>query len=568
MDENGTAPAPAHVVAAQLRRDGRLEAARELLEQHCRSRPGDLHARYLLALVRRDLDDPAGAAVAIRPLLEMPQESIQYLAGLIAAELDLDDRAVGRLRRAVVCDPAHWGAWRLLVALSPSDRRAVAWALAAAVSDPGSGSGWIDAVCLVLISGSGTVPANVSTALAELRLRGGDLPIADTLPALMPDWRATEAGREWAGLAEVELVTRLRSIQTRLRSSPAVVRGLTRRLVRMAIWSPQRRSAWLGLLTLSGERARPGESRLVRAAARVVAFGGLLEDTAVAARPFDGCVKAKVKAIAAEERDAPAAVQVAHALGLHALCERVGRPIDLQIMPGRRQVAIGDRRIAYCARSESVVGFTAVLFLFEPGLWRWMAGFRPDDVLLDVGANVGIYTIAAAGLFGVRVAALEPYGPNLAMLRRNVALNRLAERVTVLPIAATDVERRGRLYHEGGEAGAASQHFESAEDGADGSESFDRVEGVPVDTLVERGTIPFPTRIKIDVDGNEWAVIEGMTRTLADPRLHSVRLEVRWTRPEGRAVVERVESFGFRAAIDDDAKNLLFTRVKLPSKTG
>jgi FkbM family methyltransferase len=322
------------------------------------------------------------------------------------------------------------------------------------------------------------------------------------------------------------------------------------------------------LLTLCAERARPGDNGLTRAAARVIAFGNLLEDTAVWARPFDACVRAKAKVVMGEVRDAPAAARVAHALGLHALCERLGQPIDLRKTRDRRLVRIGDRQIAYHAPSNGVARFSGVLFLYEPGLWRWMTGFRPDDVLLDIGANVGIYTIAAAGLFGVRVAALEPYGPNLEALRRNVTINRLADRVAVLPVAATDVERSGRLYHEGGEAGAAAQHFETTEDGSDGTDAFDRVEGVPVDVLVERGTIPFPTRIKIDVDGNERAVIEGMTRTLADPRLHSIRLEVRWHLPEGRAVVERVESFGFRAAIDDDAKNLLFTRVKIPSKSG
>ena len=189
------------------------------------------------------------------------------------------------------------------------------------------------------------------------------------------------------------------------------------------------------------------------------------------------------------------------------MCEAVDAPVELLWTGDQRRVRIGNRSIGYQLTSPSVTGFVARLFLFEPGLWRWMAGFQPDYTFLDVGANIGVYSVAAAGLFGVRVAALEPYAPNLQTLRSNVAANRLGDRVIVLPIAASDVERTGRLLHEGGEAGAAAQHFVGGEATGDANETFATVEGVPVDRLVERGTIPFPTRIKIDVDGNEIAVI-------------------------------------------------------------
>ena len=81
-----------------------------------------------------------------------------------------------------------------------------------------------------------------------------------------------------------------------------------------------------------------------------------------------------------------------------------------------------------------------------------------------------------------------------------------------------------------------------------------------IDDLVAAGTIPFPTRIKIDVDGGEDAVVAGMQRTLADDRLHSVRMEIRWWEPGKRDVVEAVTRHGFLSAVADDRKNLLFRR--------
>lgn len=558
-----TTTLPVLALVEQLRRAGRPEAAGSLLEEYRARRPDDVRGGFLLALVRRDLHDLEGAESAIQPCLREPRAPIQHVAGLIARDLDDEPLAVMRLRRALVCDPSHAGAWQALLSLQPTAPRAVSWAVAAALVDPGDPQGWADIVATVLASGRVSLPSRVRTLLAGALRKGDESPLDDALAALMQDM--PEAGREEgaAEYSELGLVRLVDRALRKFRGDPAAVSGLERCLQRLAVRTPDQAAAWLGLLILSGQAARPDDDRPLRAAARVVALGGSLPNTATVRRPFEGSVAAKQHL--RSDKGAMRAAWVAHALGLQALTDRVRQPIRLRSAEAIRRVEIGDRRIDYAVTSESVWSFTALLFLYEPGLWRWMTSFRPDDVLLDIGANVGIYTTAAAGLFGVRVAALEPYGPNLEVLRRNVAMNRLSDRVAVLPIAATDVERRGRLYHEGGDAGAAAQHFEWVVGDA-GADAFEEVAGVPVDLLVERGTIPFPTRIKIDVDGNERAVIEGMTRTLADPRLHSVRMEVLWGRPEGRAVIERVESLGFRAAIDDDAKNLLFTRVNFPSR--
>ncbi|MEQ9329857.1 FkbM family methyltransferase [Thalassobaculum sp.] len=515
----------------------------------------------MLVLVRRELDDPVGAEAAIRPLLGQPRAPIQHLAGLTARDLGNGRVAVLRFRRALLLDPAHAGAWKGLLALRPRASSAIAWATAAAVVEPGDPDVWSDLAFAVLVSGRADVPPRIGRLLAHAADRDVVAGFAGWLRVFLPERAESPEAREWVRARQAELADLLERVLWWFGSEPDVVSALELRVRRIAVRWPDLLGSWLGLLVTAGEGVRPGDTRPARAAARVVAFGGLHADTGALRRPFDACVAAKANA---KPGDGNTALRVGHALGLKALSDTVARPISLRSTDKCRHVEIGDRRIRYAAPSETIAGFTTLIFAFEPGLWRWMAGFRPDDVLLDIGANVGIYTIAAAGLFGVRVVALEPYGPNLEVLRRNVAINRLSDRVAVLPIAATDVERRGRLFHEGGAAGAASQHFEGV-NGEVGQATFEEVAGVPVDVLVERGTIPFPTRIKIDVDGNERAVIEGMTRTLADPRLHSVRLEVRWGRPEGRAVVERVESFGFRAAIDDDAKNLLFTRTNFPS---
>src|SRR5689334_12310835 len=61
----------------------------------------------------------------------------------------------------------------------------------------------------------------------------------------------------------------------------------------------------------------------------------------------------------------------------------------------------------------------------EPCTLDWIAGFGADEILVDVGANVGMYSIWAAATKGTRVFAFEPEAQNYALLNRNIFVNRL-----------------------------------------------------------------------------------------------------------------------------------------------
>src|SRR5919106_6075149 len=59
----------------------------------------------------------------------------------------------------------------------------------------------------------------------------------------------------------------------------------------------------------------------------------------------------------------------------------------------------------------------------EPWTLEWIASFEPASILVDVGANVGMYTIWAAATRRARVYAFEPEAQNYATLNRNIMLN-------------------------------------------------------------------------------------------------------------------------------------------------
>ncbi len=135
---------------------------------------------------------------------------------------------------------------------------------------------------------------------------------------------------------------------------------------------------------------------------------------------------------------------------------------------------------------------------------------RRGDVVFDIGANVGFFTVLAARLVGPEghVYAFEPVPENVAVLRRNLALNDLRN-VTVVERAITDHVGEATMII----AGYAGGHGLDTSPPPDATGSM-TVAASTVDALVASGEVPPPRFVKIDVEGAELEVLRGMVDTL------------------------------------------------------
>lgn len=187
------------------------------------------------------------------------------------------------------------------------------------------------------------------------------------------------------------------------------------------------------------------------------------------------------------------------------------------------------------------------LFTKEPETIDWIAQIPPGAVLWDVGANVGSYALYAA-LRGARVIAFEPSAANYYLLNRNIALNRLEERISAYCLALTDQSRLDQLYLSSLEIGEALHSFGQTTDWrakAFTPSASQAAVGQSIDGLLGVFTLPFPAYLKIDVDGIEDQIIQGARHTLADPRLRSALVEVNTERAGYRdAVVAAMAAAG------------------------
>ena len=139
---------------------------------------------------------------------------------------------------------------------------------------------------------------------------------------------------------------------------------------------------------------------------------------------------------------------------------------------------------------------------------------RPGEFFLDVGANVGSFTVIAAGAVGARVMAVEPIPSTFAHLSRNIVLNGLTGLVRTCQCGMSDSSGTLRFMKD---LDCVNHILAQGED-------LPAIE-VPVRTMDDLVGSDVPVLIKIDVEGHERSVLLGASGTLADPRLLAVVME-------------------------------------------
>ncbi|MDL2198443.1 FkbM family methyltransferase [Halopseudomonas aestusnigri] len=139
---------------------------------------------------------------------------------------------------------------------------------------------------------------------------------------------------------------------------------------------------------------------------------------------------------------------------------------------------------------------------------------REKDLFCDVGANAGVYTVLAGKSVGCDVVSIEPVPDAYNLLMQNVYANGIAHKVDSKNLGA------GGEFEILNFTSTMWSYNHVVEEVGDNTVS---VESYPIDEILD-GRVPLA--IKIDVEGFEGKVILGACKTLADPSLQAVVIEV------------------------------------------
>ena len=131
-----------------------------------------------------------------------------------------------------------------------------------------------------------------------------------------------------------------------------------------------------------------------------------------------------------------------------------------------RQVTSNGHTYAFVCPNRTVSWRVTTFLTKEPETIEWIDTFSPGDVLFDIGANIGLYSIYAASR-NIRVRAFEPESQNYALINQNIFLNGYGDRIACnafgmesQPGASFRRQARGgadgTVYRKGGRDGRAS----------------------------------------------------------------------------------------------------------------
>lgn len=184
-------------------------------------------------------------------------------------------------------------------------------------------------------------------------------------------------------------------------------------------------------------------------------------------------------------------------------------------------LSVNNTEVIFSAPTRTAVQWNKARFTSEQDMISdLLEELDDDDVFYDIGANTGLYTLFAAKSCS-EVFAFEPYPPNISSLKENISRNNTYN-VTVRDIA---------LSNSDGSISFSQPQEDIIGYGSPAIAAEDTNANVEVatkagDHLISSENLPIPDVMKIDVEGSEPLVIDGLEQTLSTSTCRLVYCEV------------------------------------------
>ena len=207
----------------------------------------------------------------------------------------------------------------------------------------------------------------------------------------------------------------------------------------------------------------------------------------------------------------------------------------------KRNISVGNKKLTFYTPNFLMRYRHKTFFSKEPETLQWIDQFKSNTVFLDVGANVGLYSIYAAKTKNTTVYAFEPSFFNLEYLARNIFINGLSEKINIIPLALNNTAGINPFHLTSTEWGGALSTFDQKFDDSGKEmhpEFIYKTTGIDLDTLSKLLQLEKADYVKIDVDGLEHIILSGARDTLKNAR--EILVEINDNFSEQREVSNKI----------------------------
>lgn len=156
------------------------------------------------------------------------------------------------------------------------------------------------------------------------------------------------------------------------------------------------------------------------------------------------------------------------------------------------------------------------------------------DTFVDVGANIGIYSLyAALSNRVISIIAVEPIGLNFRELETNIELNKFSDRINAVHVALSNSSGIGTMDVRDERIGSSGAQLNKSKQTRAGEIQFLTGDQLLCDHSIKSRSESKRIMLKIDTDGNELDVLNGFIETFSERKIHTVLCETHPSNIEG-----------------------------------
>ncbi len=230
------------------------------------------------------------------------------------------------------------------------------------------------------------------------------------------------------------------------------------------------------------------------------------------------------------------------------------------------KIIIHGKKINFYAPNHLIRFRLNTFWTKEPETLEWIRSFKKKNntiIFWDIGANVGLYSIYSALYHkkNSKVLSFEPSVNNTRILARNININNLQNKISLISIPVGSKKLTiENFYDKSFIEGSAFNNLASPEiknENTNFNKNSYKVLTSTLDELIVIGKLKIPNYIKIDVDGNEYEILNGAKKILGSRELNSILVELdENNKSKMRKTIKLLKKNNFR--IKSINKSLLF----------